>query len=47
MKALLLVLFFGASGCFLWFSLLCLKMIEYDNGEFNSSPINELGTGIL
>lgn len=33
MKALLLVLFFGAAGCFLWFSLLCLRMIEYDEGE--------------
>ena len=41
MKALLLVLFFGASGCFLWFSLLCLRMIEYADGKLNSSPIDE------
>ena len=43
MKALLLVLFFGAAGCFLWFSLLCLRMIEYAGGKFNSSPRYELG----
>ena len=33
MKALLLVLFFGSAGCFLWFSLLCLKMIPFDDGK--------------
>ena len=33
MKALLLVLFFGAAGCFLWFSLLCLRMINFDKGK--------------
>ena len=33
MKLLLLVLFFGAAGCFLWFSLLCLRMIAYDDGK--------------
>ena len=33
MKALLLVLFFGAAGCFLWFSLLCLRMIEFEHGK--------------
>ena len=33
MKALLLVLFFGSSGCFLWFSLLCLRMIQYDESK--------------
>ena len=32
-KALLLVLFFSSSGCFLWFSLLCLGMIQYDEGK--------------
>ena len=48
MKALLLVLFFGAAACFLWFSLLCLRMIEYDNGkkkkhkESNLSSLNRL-----
>ena len=44
MKALLLVLFFGASGCFLWFSLLCLRMIEYTDGKLKSSLIDELET---
>ena len=33
MKALLVFLFFGSSGCFLWFSLLCLKMIPFDNSK--------------
>ena len=33
MKLLLLVLFFGAAACFLWFSLLCLRMIAYDDGK--------------
>ena len=47
MKALLLVLFFGASGCFLWFSLLCLRMIEYDDGKLNSTRIDELGNWCL
>ncbi|KAL9954760.1 hypothetical protein ACROYT_G042335 [Oculina patagonica] len=39
MKALLLVLFFGSAGCFLWFSLLCLRMIEYDNDALYKSSI--------
>lgn len=39
MKALLLVLFFGAAGCFLWFSLLCLRMIEYDEAALTKSSI--------
>lgn len=39
MKALLLVLFFGAAGCFLWFSLLCLRMINFDKGSLYKSSI--------
>lgn len=39
MKLLLLVLFFGASGCFLWFSLLCLRMIAYDDAALYKSSI--------
>ncbi|KAJ7390831.1 Solute carrier 49 member 4 [Desmophyllum pertusum] len=39
MKALLLVLFFGSSACFLWFSLLCLRMIEYDDDALYKSSI--------
>jgi hypothetical protein len=34
MKALLVFLFFGSSGCFLWFALLCLRMIPFDNSKF-------------
>lgn len=39
MKLLLLVLFFGAAGCFLWFSLLCLRMIAYDDAALYKSSI--------
>lgn len=39
MKVLLLVLFFGASGCFLWFSLLCLRMIDYVEASLYKSSI--------
>ena len=40
MKVLLLVLFFGASGCFLWFSLLCLRMIDYVEGKTLHLPFS-------
>ena len=33
MKALLLVLFVGSASCFLWFSLLCLRMIPFDDSK--------------
>lgn len=39
MKALLLVLFFGSAGCFLWFSLLCLGMIGYSRYSLYQSSI--------
>ena len=36
MKLLLLLLFFGATGSFLWFCLLCLRMIPFSKGEWYS-----------
>jgi len=39
MKALLLLLFIGASGCFLWFTLLCLKLITYSRDSLYKAAI--------
>ncbi|EDO40262.1 predicted protein, partial [Nematostella vectensis] len=39
MKAILVVLFFGSSGCFLWFALLCLRKIPYDSNSLYKSSI--------
>ena len=36
MKLLLLLLFFGATSSFLWFCLLCLRMIPFSKGEWCS-----------
>jgi len=39
MKALLILLFTGATGCFLWFCLLCLKIIPFSEDSLYKSAI--------
>jgi len=39
MKVLLLILFTGATGCFLWFCLICLRLIAYSKDSLYKSAI--------